>query len=143
MPLDAEAPVGQLWGDARPANMVVENFGIVGLLDWELAGSGPGELDIVWFCEMNRMRSIGIGIAPLPGFLDDAATWRRWSAAVGRQARMLSGTTGLRRIGWRCCCFCSSPQRSDTVDYRPTIGCCERTLRRGDSTSCFSPLGRR
>ena len=85
VPGDDDAPVGLLWGDARPANMVVDDrFEIVGLLDWELAGVGPGELDVAWFCEMNRMRSLGMGIAPLPGFLDDDATWRRWSSATGR-----------------------------------------------------------
>ena len=85
MPPDDAAPVGLLWGDARPANMVVDGeHRVVGLLDWELAGSGPGELDVAWFCEMNRMRSTGMGIAPLPGFLDDDAAWRRWSAGVGR-----------------------------------------------------------
>ena len=84
-PADGGAPVGLLWGDARPANMVVaDDFRPVGLLDWELCGRGPGELDVAWFCEMNRMRSVGMGIEPLPGFLDDGATWDRWSAAVGR-----------------------------------------------------------
>lgn len=75
-----------LWGDARPANMVVdEGFAVVALLDWELASAGPGELDIAWFCEMNRMRSGGMGIAPLPGFPDEAETWARWSAGAGRE----------------------------------------------------------
>jgi aminoglycoside phosphotransferase (APT) family kinase protein len=77
-----------LWGDARPANMVLDDdFGIVALLDWELAASGPGELDVAWFCEMNRMRSAGMGIDPLPGFPDEADTWQRWAAAVGRAPR--------------------------------------------------------
>lgn len=85
VPADCAAPTGLLWGDARPANIVVDDdFAIVGLLDWELAGTGPGELDIAWFCEMNHMRSIGMGIAPLPGFLGVDATWECWAAAIGR-----------------------------------------------------------
>ena len=81
-----DAPVGLLWGDARPANMVVDDrFDVVGLLDWELAGCGAGEFDVAWFMEMNRMRSLGMGIEPLPGFLDDAATWHYWSVAIGRE----------------------------------------------------------
>jgi aminoglycoside phosphotransferase (APT) family kinase protein len=79
-----------LWGDARPANMVLDDgFGIVALLDWELAACGPGELDVAWFLEMNHMRSAGMGIDPLPGFPDDEGTWRRWSRAVGREPRHL------------------------------------------------------
>ena len=81
-----DTPVGLLWGDARPANMVVDDrFDVVGLLDWELAGCGAGEFDVAWFLEMNRMRSLGMGIEPLPGFLDDAATWHYWSVAIGRE----------------------------------------------------------
>ena len=85
VPADGDAPATLLWGDARPANMIVDDhFDIVGLLDWELAATGPGELDVAWFLEMNRMRADGMGIAPLPGFLSDDATWQRWSEAVGR-----------------------------------------------------------
>ena len=85
VPPAQDAPIGLLWGDARPANMVLDDhFGIVGLLDWELAGTGPGELDLAWFCEMNRMRATGMDIAPLPGWLSDDAAWARWSAAVRR-----------------------------------------------------------
>ena len=84
-PPDDAAPASLLWGDARPANMVVDHtFAVAGLLDWELAGSGPGELDVAWFCEMNRMRSVGMGIAALPGFLSVDETWQRWSQRVGR-----------------------------------------------------------
>lgn len=82
------ARCGLVWGDARPANMVVDgSLAIVALLDWELAGAGPGELDVAWFCEMNRMRSTGpAGFAPLPGFPPDEDSWARWEAAVGRRA---------------------------------------------------------
>lgn len=77
-----------LWGDARPANMVLDDgFGIVALLDWELAAAGPGELDIAWFCEMNHMRSIGAGVPPLAGFPPEEETWKRWATAVGRAPR--------------------------------------------------------
>lgn len=78
---------GLLWGDARPANVVVDDdFGVAALLDWELAANGPGELDIAWFCEMNHMRSTGMGIAPLPGFPDEDGTWALWQDRVGREA---------------------------------------------------------
>ncbi len=88
VPVVEASTCGLLWGDARPANMVLDDdFGLVGLLDWELAAGGPGELDIAWFCEMNRMRTLGMGIAPLPGFPDAEGTWLRWEHAVGRTAQ--------------------------------------------------------
>ena len=87
-PAVAATRCGLVWGDARPANMVVDDdLRVVALLDWELAGAGPGELDIAWFCEMNRMRSTGpSGFAPLPGFPPDEVTWARWEAATGQRA---------------------------------------------------------
>ena len=60
-----------LWGDARPANIVVRDFRVAALLDWELAALGPGELDLFWFLEMNRMRARG---RPLAGFRSDEDT---------------------------------------------------------------------
>ncbi len=65
-----------LWGDARPANVIVaDDFSTPkALLDWELASVGPPELDVLWLLEMNRMRTVGAGVQPLPGFPDDSAS---------------------------------------------------------------------
>jgi aminoglycoside phosphotransferase (APT) family kinase protein len=73
-----------LWGDARPANVVVRDFAPVALLDWELATMGPPELDVFWLLEMNRMRSKG---RPLPGFLTDAETLARYQDLTGHTLR--------------------------------------------------------
>jgi aminoglycoside phosphotransferase (APT) family kinase protein len=72
VPIDAPADV-MLWGDARPANVIVERTGFMpaALVDFELAAWGPAELDVTWLAEMDRMRTVGSGVRPLPGFLDD------------------------------------------------------------------------
>jgi aminoglycoside phosphotransferase (APT) family kinase protein len=64
---------GLLWGDARPANVIVEpdGFAPAALVDFELAAWGPAELDVTWLAEMDRMRTTGSGVEPLPGFLGD------------------------------------------------------------------------
>jgi aminoglycoside phosphotransferase (APT) family kinase protein len=80
-----ERPPCLLWGDARPANVVETAFQPAALLDWELASIGPAELDIAWFLEMNRMRTEGAGIAPLPGFLADDETVACYQRLSGRQ----------------------------------------------------------
>lgn len=80
-----------LWGDARPANVVESAFLPIALLDWELAGVGPAELDVAWFLEMNRMRMTGSGVPPLPGFLSDEATVADYEHAAGR---------ALADLGW-------------------------------------------
>ena len=73
-----------LWGDARPANVVVRGFTPAALLDWELATLGPPELDVFWLLEMNHMRSRG---RLLPGFLDDDASIALYQALTGARLR--------------------------------------------------------
>ena len=80
-----------LWGDARPANVIVDGFEPAALLDWELACVGPPELDVAWFLEMNRMRTTGSNVAPLPGFSDDAETAALYVAIAGH---------ALDDLGW-------------------------------------------
>jgi len=81
-----QGPPALLWGDARPANTVVDDeFAVAGLLDWELAGTGAPEFDVSWLNEMNRMRA-GTD-PPLPGFLTEEQVWQRWSERTGRRPR--------------------------------------------------------
>jgi aminoglycoside phosphotransferase (APT) family kinase protein len=76
-----------LWGDARPANVIVasDRFDPVALVDFELAAWGPAELDVTWLAEMDRMRTVGSGVAPLPGFLDDAAAIEHYERCARRR----------------------------------------------------------
>ena len=76
-----------LWGDARPANVIVRRDGFVpaAVLDFELAAWGPPELDVTWLAEMNRMRTTGSGVDPLPGFLDDEAAVAHYEHCAGRR----------------------------------------------------------
>lgn len=80
-------PEGLNWGDARIGNMLYEGFRPVGVLDWEMAGIGPGEVDLGWWLFMNRYHSVGMGHPPLPGFPDDATTIAMYAEALGRPAR--------------------------------------------------------
>jgi aminoglycoside phosphotransferase (APT) family kinase protein len=82
-----------LWGDARPANVVVaqDDFVPVALLDWELATVGPPELDVTWLLEMNWVRIEGAGLAALPGFPTDDEVVSRYEQHTG---------TGLTHLAW-------------------------------------------
>lgn len=82
LPDDSRAAL--LWGDARPANVMVRDFAPAALLDWELATLGPPELDVFWLVEMNRMRARG---RLPPGFLDGDATAAAYEAASGLRLR--------------------------------------------------------
>ena len=86
-----QLPVGLVWGDARPANVICDHgsFDIIALLDWELAGIGVAESEIMWLQEMNWVRTEGAGLAPLPGFLSSSASITHYEAKIGRQLKHL------------------------------------------------------
>lgn len=76
-----------LWGDARPANVVVTSNGFdpIGLLDWELASMGPPELDVIWLEEMNWLRVEGAGLPLLPGFVPADEAVKYYESVTGRR----------------------------------------------------------
>jgi aminoglycoside phosphotransferase (APT) family kinase protein len=67
------------WGDSRIGNVLYHEFRPVGVLDWEMAGIGPRELDLAWMVYAHRMfqdLAAEYGLAGMPAFMqpDDAAT---------------------------------------------------------------------
>lgn len=79
-----------LWGDARISNMVFAEDGTVrAILDWEMAGTGPGEVDLAWYLWMDRQFTDVFGAPRLPGFPGEDALVARWEDAVGHDARNL------------------------------------------------------
>ncbi|HWC78408.1 MAG TPA: phosphotransferase family protein [Pseudonocardiaceae bacterium] len=42
------------WGDARPGNIIFDEFTPVAVLDWEMAALGPRELDLGWLIFIHR-----------------------------------------------------------------------------------------
>lgn len=79
-----------LWGDARISNLVYGDDGTVrAVLDWEMAGTGPGEVDLAWFLWMDRQFTDVFGAPRLPGFPGEDALVARWEDAVGHEARDL------------------------------------------------------
>lgn len=79
-----------LWGDARLSNLVFAEDGTVrAVLDWEMAGSGPGEVDLAWFLWMDRQFTDVFGAPRLDGFPGEDALVARWEAAVGHAAQDL------------------------------------------------------
>jgi aminoglycoside phosphotransferase (APT) family kinase protein len=67
------------WGDSRIGNMMYDGFDPVAVLDWEMAGLGPRELDVAWLIYGHRIFEDIAARMDLPGmphFLrpDDVAT---------------------------------------------------------------------
>jgi aminoglycoside phosphotransferase (APT) family kinase protein len=71
------------WGDSRIGNMMFDGFDPVAVLDWEMAGVGPRELDVAWLIYGHRIFediAAQMGLGGMPDFLrldDVAATYER------------------------------------------------------------------
>ncbi len=80
----AEAPDVLLWGDARPGNILFgPDQAPAAVLDWEAALIGPAGLDLGYLLMMDRFHADAIGVERLPGWLDEAQTIARYTAASG------------------------------------------------------------
>ncbi|MBV9484531.1 MAG: phosphotransferase family protein [Frankiaceae bacterium] len=55
------------WGDSRIGNVLYDDFAPVALLDWEMAGLGPAELDIAWIIYAHHVFQTLAGFFELPG----------------------------------------------------------------------------
>jgi aminoglycoside phosphotransferase (APT) family kinase protein len=66
------------WGDSRIGNVMFQDFAPVAVLDWEMVGVGPRELDIAWLVFAHRVfqdLASGYGMPGMPEFMrwDDVA----------------------------------------------------------------------
>jgi aminoglycoside phosphotransferase (APT) family kinase protein len=82
---DSPPPASLLWGDPQLTNLVADDTGgIAAVLDWEMSGQGPAELDLSWFLVLHEHAAETAG-AELPGFpgRDTVIEW--YEAAAGRK----------------------------------------------------------
>jgi aminoglycoside phosphotransferase (APT) family kinase protein len=91
------------WGDARVNNMIFRDFRPVALLDWEMAGLGPREIDIAWLVGGHRVfqEIAGLfGSTGMPHFLrlEDVAT--QYETATGHTVRDIDFYLTYTAIQW-------------------------------------------
>lgn len=85
-----EGPAVLSWGDSRIGNVMYRDFEPVAVLDWEMAGLGPRELDLGWMIFAHMVfESIAASfeLGGMPGFLrpdDVAATYERLTGHTPR-----------------------------------------------------------
>jgi aminoglycoside phosphotransferase (APT) family kinase protein len=58
------------WGDARIGNVLYQDFSPVAVLDWEMAGIGPRELDLGWLVFAHQVFQTLAETFELPGLPD-------------------------------------------------------------------------
>jgi aminoglycoside phosphotransferase (APT) family kinase protein len=78
------------WGDARVGNIIFDEHNrVAAIIDWEMASTGPAEVDLGWWLMMDEFYSTGLGVDPLPGVPDEPSQLRRWEQLMGRSAENL------------------------------------------------------
>lgn len=85
VPYDPEERLS--WGDSRIGNMIFEDFEVAAVLDWEMAGVAPCEVDLGWLTYMHRFfQDIAetMGIEGLPEMLTESKVVSAYQLATGR-----------------------------------------------------------
>jgi fatty-acyl-CoA synthase len=78
-----------LWGDPQLTNLVFDDSGhIAAVLDWEMSGVGPAELDLSWFLVLHEHAAETAG-AELPGFPGRETIIEWYEATAGRSVAEL------------------------------------------------------
>jgi aminoglycoside phosphotransferase (APT) family kinase protein len=83
-----------LWGDGRPGNIIYRDFEPVAVLDWEMAGVGPPEVDLAWTTFFQRFfagMAEQYGLPPVPAMFDRTETVAAYERGSG---------TGLDDLSW-------------------------------------------
>jgi len=91
------------WGDARVNNVIYRDFRPVALLDWEMAGLGPREIDIAWLVGGHQVFEDIAGMFGSPGLphfmrLEDVAT--QYEAATGHAVRDMDFYLTYTAVQW-------------------------------------------
>lgn len=74
------------WGDARIGNMIFRDFTPVALLDWEMVGLAPREVDLAWMIYLHRWFddiAASIDIEPMRHFMRAPDVVASYEAASG------------------------------------------------------------
>ncbi len=102
LPVD-EGPTVLSWGDARIGNVLFRDFTPVAVLDWEMAGLGPRELDVAWLVYSHRAfedLAAEFALPGMPDFLrrDDVAA--AYESSTGHGLRNLDFYLTYAAVQW-------------------------------------------
>ena len=75
------------WQDGRPANTIAKDFRIAAMLDWEIAGLGPGEMDLFFHFFMHQIREGQVGANKLEGIPSEDEQIAHYESVVGHEVR--------------------------------------------------------
>jgi len=89
------------WGDGRPGNIIYRDFAPVAVLDWEMAGVGPPEVDLAWTTFFQRFFTsfadqLGLAVPAMFDRVEAVATYERLSGDVLDDLAWYEALAGLR-----------------------------------------------
>jgi aminoglycoside phosphotransferase (APT) family kinase protein len=84
----ADDPVALCWGDAKPANLMIDQHSgnILGLLDWEMVHLGNPVHDLCWWMVLDDSLTTGLGLPKVDGLPDREEMIALWEAESGFSA---------------------------------------------------------
>lgn len=75
-----------VWGDARVGNMIfTPDLAVAAAIDWEVATVGRPEIDLAHWLFFDEFATTAVGVDPLDGWPDRAATLERYEELSGRR----------------------------------------------------------
>ncbi len=98
-----EGPTVLSWGDSRIGNVLYQDFVPAALLDWEMAGLGPAELDIGWIVYAHQVFQSLATMLELPGmpqFMQPAEVAAQYESRRGYAVRDLRFFMVYAAIQW-------------------------------------------
>jgi aminoglycoside phosphotransferase (APT) family kinase protein len=101
-PADESQPVLS-WGDSRIGNVIYRDFTPAALLDWEMAGLGPRELDVAWLVfahEVFEELATSLGLPGMPDFLRADDVCGHYATRTGHEARDLDFYRRYAGLQW-------------------------------------------
>jgi aminoglycoside phosphotransferase (APT) family kinase protein len=114
------------WGDSRIGNVMFREFEPVAVLDWEMAGVGPRELDIAWMLHAHRGFQDYTDMAGLDGMpdfhrrADILATYEKLTGYAPRDIDFYQGYAAVQwaivylRVSYRLILTGQQPETTDT-----------------------------
>jgi aminoglycoside phosphotransferase (APT) family kinase protein len=76
------------WGDGRIGNMMFRDNRVVAVLDWEMAGIAPPEVDLGWMCYLHLFfqdLATDLGVPGLPDMFRPVDVAASYARAAGRE----------------------------------------------------------
>jgi aminoglycoside phosphotransferase (APT) family kinase protein len=100
---DPEGPPVLSWGDARIGNILYRDFEPVAVLDWEMAGLGPRELDLGWLVNAHLVfetLAASFELPGMPGFLRVDEVASHYESLTGYTPRHLDWFLAYASVQW-------------------------------------------